>query len=459
MDDIKDNEIKNSEENDGIDDFVFMREEIKARPINRKKLAKNTLLAAISAVVFGLVACVTFALLAPHVLDLFSDKEETVAEENPILITLPAETPEEEMNPEDMLTIADEEEEEIDYSQYSVLDEAQIKNLLASVKYSITDYQDLYKSLGEIANGVKKSLVRVTSVKTGTDMFNNLYESAGDQCGVIVASTEDELFVLTKYSAVKGYENIMVTFVNSISSKASFVNYDTNTDICVLSVLTSDVNEVTMENISVATLGSSTYSSLVGSPVIAVGSPMGTFDSINYGMATSVSGKLLVTDNLYKRLTTDIYGSQNASGVIVNLKGEIVSIIDTKYSSSDTKNLVGGYGISELKKTIERLVNRKDVVYFGITGTDVPTELISTGAPEGVFVVSVEIDSPAMEAGIQSGDIITGMGANSLHRFSDFVSALKNEEIDKEETITVYRNAQGSYKKLEVEVFFDSYNK
>lgn len=73
--------------------------------------------------------------------------------------------------------------------------------------------------------------------------------------------------------------------------------------------------------------------------------------------------------------------------------------------------------------------------------------------------MSVEIDSPAMEAGIQSGDIITGMGANSLHRFSDFVSALKNEEIDKEETITVYRNAQGSYKKLEVEVFFDSYNK
>ena len=56
------------------DEFVFMREEIKARPINRKKLARNTFLAAISAVVFGLVACVTFALLAPFVTDILSEK-------------------------------------------------------------------------------------------------------------------------------------------------------------------------------------------------------------------------------------------------------------------------------------------------------------------------------------------------------------------------------------------------
>ena len=48
-------------------DFVFMREQIKSSAVNKKKLAKSTLISAISALVFGLVACVTFFVLAPLV--------------------------------------------------------------------------------------------------------------------------------------------------------------------------------------------------------------------------------------------------------------------------------------------------------------------------------------------------------------------------------------------------------
>ena len=102
---MTDDELKKLEsETQEKDEFVFMREEIKSRPINRKKLMRNTMVAAISAVVFGLVACVTFALLAPFVIDRISgnEKEEEVKVE-PVVISFPEETVEEEMTPEDMI--------------------------------------------------------------------------------------------------------------------------------------------------------------------------------------------------------------------------------------------------------------------------------------------------------------------------------------------------------------------
>ena len=89
-------ELKKIEKENGTkDDFVFMREEIKARPINRKKLARNTIVAAISAVVFGIVACVTFALIAPFVMEKFSERDDAKTEEALTPISFPEETKEE----------------------------------------------------------------------------------------------------------------------------------------------------------------------------------------------------------------------------------------------------------------------------------------------------------------------------------------------------------------------------
>jgi len=439
------------------DGFVFMREEIKSRPLNRRKLARNTILAAISAVVFGIVACVTFALVAPFIMDKLSGTEEK-EEDKRIVITFPEETIEDEMNPEDMLVAADL-EPEIDYSQFSILEEDEINKIISSIKFSVSDYQSLYRSLADIANNAKKSLVRVTPVKTGTDWLNNLYEYESELSGLIMADSGQEYFICTRYSAVKGHEDIVVTFENGIQAKASLFNYDTDTDMAILSVAYEDINDVTRESIAIASLGSSGYTSVIGSPVIAVGSPMGSYDSVNYGMVTSISGVITVTDNYYKQIVTNIYGSKNASGIIINLRGDVIGIIDTAHSNEDTENLVLGIGISELKKTLERMMNDKDVVLLGITGADVPSEAISLGTPDGVYVLSVERNSPAMSAGIQSGDIIAKIGDVQITRFSDFVLMLKSIEIDTSEKITVYRSVKGEYKEVEIEVDFNEYNK
>ena len=44
-------------------DIEFIKEKVKERPLNRRKLFKKTLLTASMAAIFGLIACVTFLVL------------------------------------------------------------------------------------------------------------------------------------------------------------------------------------------------------------------------------------------------------------------------------------------------------------------------------------------------------------------------------------------------------------
>ena len=77
----------------------FMREKIKQRPINKKKLLRRTLITVTMAVVFGAVACLTFVFLSPVI------NSKLYPEESPAPIALTEETVKEEMNPEDITGI------------------------------------------------------------------------------------------------------------------------------------------------------------------------------------------------------------------------------------------------------------------------------------------------------------------------------------------------------------------
>lgn len=454
---MTDEELKKiEEETQKQDNFVFMREEIKSRPINRKKLARNTFVAAVSAVVFGLVACVTFALLAPFVMNRINEKEpEEETKDNtpyPVIVSFPEETAEEEMNPADMLIS----QPEIDFSEITSDEEEELKALIESMKFSLSDYQGLYRTLSDIANTAMKSMVRVTPMKENMDWLDYAYDNTSELSGLLVGSNGTELFAVTYYSQIKNSESLKVTFFNGVQAKAELVDYDSSTDIGLISIAEEDINEVTRESIVIPTLGVSTYNSIVGAPIIAVGSPLGGFKSVNYGIVTSNTSSLYLTDCNYKHIITNVYGSSSATGVLVNLKGEVLGIIDTKFASSDTRNLVCAIGISELKKPIERMMNRQATVYFGITGDDVPASVTAQGAPDGVFVKSVDMDSPAMKAGIQSGDIIVGTGIVPISKFKDFLYVLREEEPDTSDTFRIVRYSQGEYKAIDLEVIFDT---
>lgn len=425
-------------------DSDFITEKIKQRPVNKKKLLRRTLITAAMAVIFALVACLTFLILEPVISNWLYPEEE------PAPIEFPEEA--EEMLPEDM--IADDSQMEEPSPPVEIKLEEQIAQVLDNVALDIEDYSSMYGMMAEVAKDVGKSLVTVTGSVSNVDWFNDTYEKKDRTSGIIVAKTEREILILVNYEKIINAENMVVTFCRGEQAQAQLRKKDVNTKLAILSVELGELEDETKELASAADLtASSSNRGIIGNPVIAVGSPLGNGDSICYGVITSNSNSLNMVDSCYKVLTTDIYGSQNASGVLINVRGQVLGIIDNSHNSEDMKNLVSALGITELRRVIERMSNEREQAYLGTHGMDVTLEANeSLGVPFGAYITEIEMDSPAMTAGIQSGDVIIGIGEKQISAYGDLVNALI--ELKQEETVSITLMRQGpeEYVQMEVDV-------
>ena len=394
----------------------FMREKIKQKPVNKKKLLRRTVITALMAVVFGLVACFTFLVLEPVI------SNRLYPEEEPKEVAFPEETPTEEMKPEDML-VNEEDMEPAEAVEVELVDE-QIEEILSQVEFefNLEDYQALHDELRRLAENTSRAVVTVAGVTSDVDWFNNIYENVASASGVIVANNEKAMLILVSAGNLKGADSIEVTFCDQTQVEAELVQKDENTGLAILSVPLRDISEETMDVIDIAELGSSNTLNLLGTPVIALGSPLGTSGSISYGVVTSTGTVIDLPDAAYKKITTDIYGSRNATGILINLKGLVIGIIDNVNTSNDMGNLLTAYGITELKRTIEQMSNDKERAYLGVHGADVPREAIEDtqiNTPPGAYIRSIEIDSPAMEAGIQGGDVVIRVNETEITTYNE----------------------------------------
>lgn len=438
---------KETEQENGVNipDSDFITEKIKQRPIDKKKLLRRTMITAAMAVIFALVACLTFLILEPVLSNWLYPEEE------PAPIELPAET--EEMLPEDMIVDDSEMVQEEEPAEVKLQDE-QIAQVLDNISLDVDDYLAMYNGLAAAAREAAKSVVTVTGSVSNLDWFNDPYESKDQTSGIIVADQGKEIFILVNYENLEDAETIMVTFGSGEQVQAQLKLRDSNTKLAVISVAESDVNKETLEGIVLANLtGSSSNSAIVGKPVIAVGSPLGTSDSVCYGIVTSNNTTLNMIDSYYKVITTDIYGSGDASGVLVNLSGQVLGIIDNTHNSEDMKNLVSAIGITELRRKIEKMSNEKEQAYLGTYGTDVTIDANERlGVPYGAYITEIELDSPAMAAGIQSGDIITAIGEKEIKTYGDLVGAIIELQPNESVGITLMRQGPEEYMQMEVDV-------
>ena len=145
------------------------------------------------------------------------------------------------------------------------------------------------------------------------------------------------------------------------------------------------------------------------------------------------------------------------SGILTNLSGQVLGIICQENSAEDTPNLITAYGISGLKNLIEKLSNGQPSASLGIFGTDVPKEIQETqGVPAGAYVTGIVMDSPAMVAGIQSGDVIVQMGTVPVESFADYRNTLMGLLPDTELTLTVMRQVQEEYQEMTVDVLLNT---
>lgn len=425
------------EENKQNQDIEFIKEKVKERPLNRKKLVRRTIITASMAVIFGLIACFTFLVLEPVFTNLLYPEEE------PQQVELKEENIEEEMKPEDMLL-----EEETETEPPVVP-----QTVVEKVELEISDYQRLYRLMYALVQKASQSMVTVTGVVTDMDWFDNVYENQGQSSGLIVAENGKELLILTDSSVVDQAETLEVTFSNGMQYEAQLKGRNKETGLAIVSVALDGIDQEIRESIKMATLGGS-GSSLLASPVIALGRPLGSSSSVIYGMVTSTDTWANLSDRNVRILTTDMAGGNSASGVLINLSGQVVGIIKPGIKkNAENKNLLTAYGITDLRRMIEKLSNGQEIAYLGVVGTDVPKEVSEElGVPMGAYVTGIQMDSPAMEAGIQSGDVIVKLGTAEITSFAEYQDAMMALTPETATTVTVMRQGQEEYQEMTVDV-------
>lgn len=368
----------------------FIHERIKEKPMNKKRLVMKIGMAVLCGFVFALTVCIALLLLLPRIKQKVEEERNVPLDISEVPITSKEENT--EKGTEEFILPPD-------------------------FSLSVSDYQTLQNELYEIGNEVNKSIV---TVGRGTDWMENFYETAGQRAGTIIAEDDAYLYILTEGNGIADEENIRVTFVDGAGADAEILKQDSNTGIMVLTVARSQLTRETKQSIAIAKLGSS-YEVENGAVVIALGSPLGTNYSIFTGNITSIDNMFTTQDKNYRVYTTDIIGNGNSSGILVNIRGEMIGLVIQSFCGSQEGGTLTAVPITELAELAKQLREGKDIPYIGLYISTV-TEDISKehDIPTGVYIKDVAADSPAMRAGLQSGDVITHLNGEKVNTDMDY---------------------------------------
>ena len=440
-----------SEDNNNKDDkgFSFIQEQIASKKKYKfKRMLHSVAWTIVLACIFGVVARLAFYVSEPTIIKILGKQQDRKTVEFPTM------TPEENSSDvEENSTDISDEENEIDDKQpdkEEVNTQPQTVVIETVVKADVKDYTNIHSEIKLIANEVDKSIVTVTNISSGVDWFNNEYEATETTTGLVVANNEADLLILVNLDKIEDANNILVTFSNSFQMEAKLQAYDRDLNLAVIAVSLEDIPKYKLSSIKIATLGES-YSLITGTPIIALGSPNGYVGSMEIGIISSKEFSLYITDNKIDMFNTDINYNENGDGVIVNLSGEVIGIITYKLKDEQNQEVNTVIGISRIKEIIESLVNNTDRIYFGIKGADM-TEVALSKAEigNGICVTEVEVDSPALAAGLKSGDIILAVNDTLFNSVNTFYSLVSVYEPKDEVKITIQRSVKGTNKNMDI---------
>lgn len=406
-------EEKNQEE------YSFIQEIIKDEKMDARKLTAKIGKWLCIGFLFGAAACVGFFALRPWA--------ETTFQKDPDKVEIPL----------------DDENAETETPEVTDSTEQEL---------TIQNYRELNEQLEAVALEAEKSIVQVTGIRQDENWASGQNATLHQISGLIVADNGPELLILTRYSDMKEAELFRVKFADSTEHEAVMKQKDGNSDLAIFSVAKDGITDDTWSKIKVAVLGNS-HTLTRGRALIALGSPFGYEDGIGYGVASTVDETIILADGEYRILVTDMPGTKKCNGFLFDSYGSVMGIINSDLIGKDGDGTLTVIGISAVKSEIELMSNGKNVSYVGIIGTMVTEEMSQAqGIPVGLYVTEVEVDSPAMKAGIQSGDVITEIDGKKITSVSGYHKAVIGQEAGKTINLTGQRYGAENYVDIEFHV-------
>lgn len=272
-------------------------------------------------------------------------------------------------------------------------------------------------------------------------------EVEGSGSGIIIGKNDEELLIATNYHVVEGADTLSVSFIDNNSYEGTVKGYEENKDLAVVSIPLEEISDDTMDQISIATIGSSD-DLVVGEQVIAIGNALGYGQSVTTGIVSAKNRKMDSTSGSFSSdeddnrngvnlLQTDAaINPGNSGGALLNMKGEVVGINSAKLASTEVEGMGYAIAVSDVSDILENLMNEEprekldegENGVLGISGRTVSEEGQVYGIPQGVFVGEVTEGGPAEEAGIKVNSIITEFAGKSVVSIDQLVNYLQYYE-------------------------------
>lgn len=300
-------------------------------------------------------------------------------------------------------------------------------------------------------------------------------EVEGSGSGIIVGKNDDELLIATNYHVVEGADTLSVAFTDGNAVEASVKGFDEERDLAVVSVSLDDVEDDTMDAVSIANIGSSDDLK-VGEQVVAIGNALGYGQSVTTGIVSAKNRRMdsdnnTVTDgsddssdgvNLIQ--TDAAINPGNSGGALLNMEGEVVGINSAKLASTEVEGMGYAIAISDVTDILQNLMNEtsRDKLddsehgVLGIEGSSVSSEAVQMyGIPAGVFVKGVTEGGAADKAGLKANSVITEFNGKTVSSINQLIEYLSYYEPDEEVELTVQVPHGTSYKEETVKVTLD----
>ena len=247
-----------------------------------------------------------------------------------------------------------------------------------------------------------------------------------------------------------------VTFSDKSEYKASLKKKDKNSGFAIFAVDKKSLSDATWSASSVASLGNSNLTEQ-GDVIFALGNIFGYAGGSGYGIVSSSNYKEIGRDGEYSVIATDMSNASEGTGILFNLDGEVIGMISSDIWKERGIRTANAYAISDLKLVIQLLANGASVPYIGVSGTAVTSGIQKEeGMPSGIYVIDVAADSPAMAAGIQSGDVICSVNGEKIVSMSAYRKLMLTLKVGDQIKVEGKRRGSEGYVDIKFDVTIES---
>lgn len=229
-----------------------------------------------------------------------------------------------------------------------------------------------------VAEAVLPSIVAidVKVVNRQQDFFGRIYESegTGSGSGIIIKEDSDFIYIVTNNHVVESSVQVAITFQDKSTADATVIGTDANSDLAVVKVAKSSMEQTALSNLKVAKLADSTQTK-VGEQAIAIGNALGYGTSVTVGYVSALEREIEVgggnessgshqsqtgteknTETMKLIQTDAAINPGNSGGALVNASGEVIGINSSKFASEEVEGMGFAIPISDAVPIIEKLM-------------------------------------------------------------------------------------------------------